>query len=57
VGVGWQAVIQELLTRQGENIPDVQRQWVYHATDVDTAFQRLQEMLSDDKFTNKRNTP
>jgi len=57
VGVGWQAVIQELLTRQGENIPDVQRQWVSFATDVDTAFQRLQEMFTDYKFINKRNTP
>jgi uncharacterized protein (TIGR00725 family) len=45
IGPGWQATIQEFLAAQGENIPSEQRDWLTFAPDVDSAFQRLQEIL------------
>ena len=50
IGSGWQSVIQKFMVEQGDFIPDAQRQWVSFAADVDTAFQRLQEFLSDGKL-------
>ncbi len=50
IGHGWQAVIGTLLVEQGEFIPDAQRQWLTLMPDVDTAFQRLQETLSNGKL-------
>jgi uncharacterized protein (TIGR00725 family) len=49
IGPGWQAVIQQLISQQGDFIPESQRAWFSFAPDVDTAFQRLQETLSDGK--------
>ena len=48
IGSGWQKTIQGFLTEQGDYIPEVQRQWVSFEPEVDTAFQRLQEILSGD---------
>jgi hypothetical protein len=50
IGQGWQSVIHEFLLLQGEYIPEIQRQWVSFAPNVDAAFKRLQEMLSNDKL-------
>jgi len=50
VGTGWQVTVQKFLAEQGEFIPEVQRKWVSFAPDVDSAFQRLQESLSDGKL-------
>ncbi len=47
IGQGWPAVINEFLNQQSEYIPQDQRVWISYATDVDTAFQRLQEYLSN----------
>jgi uncharacterized protein (TIGR00730 family) len=49
IGAGWQAVIDKFLAEQGEFVPSVQRQWVSFSPDVDSAFLRLQETLSNDK--------
>lgn len=54
VGPGWQAVVRSFLEQQGEFIPEIQRQWVSFAPDVDSAFERLQELLSDGTLANKR---
>jgi hypothetical protein len=50
IGPGWQVTMQNFITTQGAYIPEIQRQWIHYATDVDTAFLRLQELLADGKF-------
>ena len=45
IGRGWQATIQKFITKQGEFIPDNQRQWISFVTDVDSAILRLQELI------------
>ncbi len=50
IGPGWLETMQKFLAAQGEYIPDVQRQWLSFAPNADAAYQRLREMLSDDKF-------
>ncbi len=50
IGSGWQATIDEFLHQQGEFIPEIQRPWVSFSPDVDSAFQRLQEILADNKL-------
>lgn len=50
IGSGWQATIQQFIAKQGEFIPENQRHWISFAPDVDIAFQRLQEFLSDGKL-------
>lgn len=49
IGSGWQAVIDKFLSEQGEFIPAVQRQWVSFSPDIDSAFRRLKEALSNAK--------
>jgi uncharacterized protein (TIGR00730 family) len=50
IGTGWQATIKQFLSQQSEFIPEIQRQWLSFSPDVDSAFQRLQELLSDGKL-------
>jgi uncharacterized protein (TIGR00725 family) len=50
IGPGWQQSINGFLKAQGKYIPEVQRQWVLFSPDVDAAFQRLRETLSDGKL-------
>jgi len=50
IGSGWQSTIRKFLSEQGEFIPEIQRQWVSFTPDVDSAFQRLQELLTDGKL-------
>ena len=50
IGAAWQATIQQFITEQGENIPEDQRRWIRFATNVDSAFQQLQELLSYGKY-------
>lgn len=50
IGTGWQKTVNSFLVQQGENIPKVQRQWISFAPNVDSAFQRLHEILSDGKL-------
>jgi len=50
IGSGWQATIRKFLSEQGEFIPEIQRQWVSFTPDVDSAFQRLRELLTAGKF-------
>jgi uncharacterized protein (TIGR00730 family) len=50
IGSSWRETVRRFLVEQGEFIPEIQRKWVSLATDVDTAFQRLQETLSDGKL-------
>lgn len=50
IGRGWQATVRKFLAEQGGFIPEIQRQLVSYAPDVNSAFQRLQETLSDGKF-------
>ncbi len=50
IGPGWQATLAGFLAEQGAFIPEVQRKWVSFAPGVDSAFQQLQESLSNDKF-------
>ena len=50
IGLGWHRTVQEFMAEQGEFIPEVQRKWLSFAPDVDSAFQRLQEILSDGKL-------
>jgi uncharacterized protein (TIGR00730 family) len=50
IGAGWQATLQGFFLGQGEFIPEVQRLWVSFTPDVNSAFQRLQETLSDGKL-------
>src|SRR4030065_1449487 len=47
VGSGWKATIQQFLIEQGKFIPEDQRQWVLYAQDVDSAYQRLHDILSN----------
>jgi hypothetical protein len=42
--------MRKFLSVQGEFIPEVQRQWVSFAPDADSAFKRLQELLSNGKL-------
>jgi uncharacterized protein (TIGR00730 family) len=49
IGIGWQAIFDQLYHQNGFYIPLVHRQWLHQASDVDTAFRRLQEMLSSGK--------
>jgi len=53
IGPSWHRIIQKLITEQGQFIPEIQRQWVSFAPEVDSAFRRLQEMLPDDKLQNE----
>lgn len=57
IGPGWHKVIEKFLAEQGEFVPSVQRQWVLFSPDVDSAFRRLQETLSNKKITNQRTDP
>ena len=50
IGSSWQSTIRKFLSQQADFIPEVQRQWVSFSPDVDSAFQRLQEYLSDGKL-------
>ncbi len=50
IGSGWQASIRKFLSEQGEFIPEVQRQWASFSPDVDSAFQRLQQLLPKEKL-------
>jgi uncharacterized protein (TIGR00725 family) len=50
IGSGWHATIHQFLVEQGEFVPEIQRQWISFVPDVDIAFQRLQELLSDGKL-------
>ena len=50
IGPGWQETIWEFLTQQGVFIPEIQRKWISFAPDINSAFERLQEMLSDGKL-------
>jgi len=54
IGSGWQATVRKFLAEQDLFIPEVQRQWVSFTPDVYSAFQRLQEMLSNGKVWNLR---
>jgi len=56
IGSGWHATVRKFLSQQGEFIPENQRQWVSFSPDVNSAFQRLQEYLSDGKLLTTRNT-
>jgi uncharacterized protein (TIGR00725 family) len=49
IGTGWQSVFDQLYFSNGCFIPEVQRQWLHHAPNVETAFHHLQEMLSSGK--------
>jgi hypothetical protein len=50
IGTGWQVTIQHFISEQGEFIPEIQRQWISFVPDVESAIQRLQELLSDGKL-------
>lgn len=50
IGPGWQELVHGFLAEQGEFIPQIQRQWVSFARDVSSAFQQLQETLTDGKL-------
>ena len=50
IGAGWQTMMRKFLSEQGEFIPEIQRQWVSFSPNVDSAFQRLQELLSNGKL-------
>jgi hypothetical protein len=52
IGAAWQATIHKFITEQSVNIPENQRQWIHFASDVDSAFQLLQELLSNSKLKN-----
>ena len=49
IGSGWQSTIQHFVAEQGNYIPEIQRRWLSFAPDVDSAFRRLHEILSDGK--------
>jgi uncharacterized protein (TIGR00730 family) len=49
IGTGWQSVFDQLYSSNGYFIPQVQRQWLRRASNVETAFHHLQEMLSSGK--------
>jgi len=50
IGAGWSRTIEAFIYEQGEFIPEEQRKWVAFAPEVDAAFQRLHEILSDGKL-------
>jgi uncharacterized protein (TIGR00730 family) len=50
IGSGWQTTLQQFITEQGEFLPENQRQWISFVPNVDTAIQRLQELLSNGKL-------
>ncbi|OGN98780.1 MAG: hypothetical protein A2Z71_00395 [Chloroflexi bacterium RBG_13_50_21] len=50
IGSGWKATVRKFLAEQGIYIPEIQRQWVSFSPDIDSAFQRLQELLSNGKL-------
>jgi uncharacterized protein (TIGR00730 family) len=50
IGAGWRESTRSFLAEQGKFIPEVQRKWVTFSTDINSAFQRLQELLSNGKF-------
>ena len=50
IGTGWQTTIQQFITEQGKFIPENQRLSISYVPDVDSAIQRLQELLSDGKL-------
>jgi uncharacterized protein (TIGR00730 family) len=48
IGTGWQALVATLLANQGEFIPVAQRQWVSFTPNVRSAFEILQDALSQE---------
>jgi uncharacterized protein (TIGR00730 family) len=50
IGAGWRETVRRFLAEQGEFIPEIQRKWIILAPDINSAFQRLQEMLSNGKL-------
>ncbi len=50
IGPAWQGIVKKFLSEQGLFIPEVQRQWVSFAPEVNSAFDRLHEILSGGKF-------
>lgn len=50
VGSGWRETMRDFLGVQGEFIPEIQRKWITLVPDINSAFQSLQEKLSDGKF-------
>ena len=50
IGTGWQVTIRHFIAEQGEFIPENQHQWISFVPDVDSAIQRLQELLSNGKL-------
>ncbi len=51
IGPGWQATVQGFLEEQAQYIPLIQCQWVSFAPDVNSAFNQLQERLSNGKLS------
>jgi len=49
IGIGWQAVFNQLFISHDSYIPQSHRVWLHHSPDVTTAFRQLQEMLSSGK--------
>jgi uncharacterized protein (TIGR00730 family) len=54
IGSGWQSTIKKFIAEQGEFIPEDQRQWITFAPDVVTAFHKLRDMLSNEKYLTSR---
>jgi hypothetical protein len=50
IGSGWLEIIQVFLTKQGDFIPENQRQWITFVPDVSSTIQRLQEVLPDNIY-------
>jgi hypothetical protein len=50
IGSAWKATVQQFIAEQGAYIPENQLHWISFASDVDSAFQLLQELLSDGKL-------
>ena len=50
IGPGWQVVMQHFIAEQGDFIAENQRHWITSVPNVDSAIQRLQELLSDGKL-------
>jgi hypothetical protein len=49
IGSGWHSVFDRLIHEQEAYIPENQRQWLHFSPNVNSAFLRLQELLSDGK--------
>ena len=50
IGAGWRESTRSFMAEQGQFIPEVQRKWVTFSPDINSAFHRLQEMLSNSKL-------